>query len=89
MDRLPAGDILALLPRLPDWPAATVRRTMRLRGATTILNWLLTHPGEGWQDRWTIFGADHDTSWIDTLAPGETRLAVTTRKSPSPGWPAC
>ena len=80
VDRLPAGDILALLPRLPDWPAATVRRTVRLRGATTILNWLLTHPGEGWQDRWTVSGADHDTSWIDTLAPGDTRLAVTRRQ---------
>ena len=80
VDRLPAGDILALLPRLPDWPAATVRRTVRLRGATTILNWLLTHPGEGWQDRWMISGADQDTSWIDTPAPGETRLAVTRRQ---------
>ena len=64
VDRAPAGDILALLPRLPDWPAATVRRTVRLRGATTILNWLLTHPGEGWQDRWTVSGADRDASWI-------------------------
>jgi hypothetical protein len=73
VDRLPAADILALLPRLPDWPAATVRRTVRLRGATTILNWLLTHPGEGWQDRWTVSGADHDTSWIGTL-PGRYPL---------------
>ena len=24
VDRLPAGGILALLPQLPDWPAATV-----------------------------------------------------------------
>ena len=30
VDRLPAGGILALLPRLPDWPAATVHRTRRL-----------------------------------------------------------
>ncbi|HYZ57904.1 MAG TPA: tyrosine-type recombinase/integrase [Streptosporangiaceae bacterium] len=80
VDRLPAGDILALLPRLPDWPAATVHRTMRLRGAATILDWLLAHPGEGWQDRWTVSGADRDTSWIDTLAPGDTRLAVTRRQ---------
>ncbi|MGB8384792.1 MAG: hypothetical protein WCG47_26710, partial [Dermatophilaceae bacterium] len=44
-----------------------------LRGAATILNWLLAHPGGGWQDRWTVSGADHDTTWIDTLAPGDTR----------------
>ena len=80
VDRLPAEYILALLPRLPDWPAATVHRTMRLRGAATILDWLLSHPGEGWQDRWTVSGADRDTSWIGTLAPGDTRLAVTRRQ---------
>jgi hypothetical protein len=80
VDRLSIDDILALLPRLPDWPAATVRRTMSLRGATTILDWLLTHPGESWQDRWMVSGADHDTSWIDMLAPGDTRLAVTKRQ---------
>jgi hypothetical protein len=80
VDRLPAGAILALLPRLPDWPAATVHRTMRLRGAATILDWLLAHPGEGWQDRWTVSGADRDASWIGTLAPGDTRLAVTKRQ---------
>jgi integrase len=79
-DRLPAGEILALLPQLPDWPAGTVHRTMRLRGAATILDWLLAHPGEGWQDRWTVSGADRDASWIDTLAPGDTRQAVTKRQ---------
>ena len=79
-DRLPIGDVLALLPRLPDWPTATEHRTVRLRGAATILNWLLAHPGEGWQDRWTVSGADHDTTWIDTLAPGDTRSAATKRQ---------
>ena len=79
-DRLPAGGILALLPQVPDWPAATVHRTRRLRGAATILDWLLAHPGEGWQDRWIVSGADRDASWIGTLAPGDTRLAVTRRQ---------
>ena len=80
VDRLPAGGILALLPQLPDWPSATVHRTRRLRGAATILDWLLAHPGEGWQDRWTVSGADRDTGWIETLAPGDTRQAVTKRQ---------
>jgi integrase len=80
VDRLPASGILALLPQLPDWPAATVHRTRRLRGAGTILDWLNAHPGEGWQDRWTVSGADRDTSWIQTLAPGDTRQAVTKRQ---------
>jgi integrase len=80
VDRLPAGGILALLPRLPDWPAATVHRTRRLKGAGTILDWLNAHPGEGWQDRWTVSGADRDTSWIEMLAPDDTRRAVTKRQ---------
>ncbi|HEX5878956.1 MAG TPA: tyrosine-type recombinase/integrase [Actinomycetota bacterium] len=80
VDRLPIGDVLGLLPCLPDWPTATEHRAVRLRGAATILNWLLAHPGEGWQDRWTVSGADHDTSWIDTLAPGDTRSAATKRQ---------
>jgi integrase len=80
VDRLPAGDILALLPQLPDWPAAARHRTMRLRGAATILDWLLAHPGEGWQGRWTVSGADRDTGWIEELAPGDTRQVVTRRQ---------
>jgi hypothetical protein len=80
VDRMSIEDILALLPVLPDWPATTVHRNIRLNGATTILRWLLTHPGEGWQDRWTASGADHDMSWIEKLAPSDTRLAVTKRQ---------
>ena len=80
VDRLPAGGILALLPQLPDWPAAAVHRTRRLKGAGTILDWLNANPGEGWQDRWTVSGADRDTSWIEMLAPGDTRQAVTKRQ---------
>ncbi len=80
VDRLPAGDILALLPRMPDWPASAVHRSRRLRGAATILDWLLAHPGEGWQDRWAVSGADRDTGWIDELVPGDTRQAVTRRQ---------
>ena len=79
-DRLPVGAVLALLPSLPDWPASAVHRSMRLRGAATILDWLLAHPGEGWQDRWAVSGADRDTGWIDELAPGDTRQAVTRRQ---------
>jgi len=80
VDRLPASEILALLPKLPDWPAGARHRTMQLSGAAAILDWLLAHPGEGWQDRWTVSGADRGTGWIGELAPGDTRHAVTRRQ---------
>jgi integrase len=79
-DRLPAGAVLALLPCMPDWPSDGAHRNLRLRGAATILDWLLAHPGEGWQDRWTVSGADRDTGWIEMLAPGDTRQASTRRE---------
>ena len=77
-DPLSIGDVLALLPRLPDWPTATEHR--EAQGSRHDLNWLLAHPGEGWQDRRTVSGADHDTTWIDTLAPRDTSSAATERQ---------
>lgn len=39
----------------------------RLNGARLILRWLLTHPGDGWQQRWLTSGADDSIDWIDPL----------------------
>lgn len=75
LDRSSAADILALLPRLSDWPPGVYKRNAWLRGATAILNWLGTCPGEGWQERWIASGADNGTGWIDTLAPEDPRSA--------------
>jgi hypothetical protein len=50
------------------------------QGATTILTWLLSHPGEGWQQRWVTAGADTDLGWIDTLVVRDTRSANTKRQ---------
>jgi integrase len=80
VDHLSAEGVLALLPRLPTWPTTVGDRNSRVRGATTILNWLLTGSGEGWQDRGVALGADNDLGWIDTLAPGDSRSAVTQRQ---------
>jgi hypothetical protein len=55
--RRPNAHILALIPTLPIWDAIPQReRGRRLRGAQTILHWLQTHPGDGWQDRWLAAG---------------------------------
>lgn len=60
-DHLTAGEVLALLPDLPEWPHDTAKRNMRLRGAANILTWLERHPGRGWQERWQAARGDEDT----------------------------
>jgi integrase len=80
VDQLTVEEILALLPQLPSWPATLGERNSRVRGARAILTWLLNSPGQGWQDRWSASGADHDLSWLDTLSPGDGRVARTRRQ---------
>jgi integrase len=79
VDRLSANDILALLPSLPTWPQKTARSSPKLRGAKVILDWLLTHPGEGWQDRWLAADADRGTDWIDEIVADDPRTPVVKR----------
>ena len=79
-DTLPAEDILARIPALPIWadvPTGAKRR--RLQGASRILQWLSSHPGDGWQDRWLAAGADRDTRWLDQIVAADPRAATTKR----------
>ncbi|MGH3601122.1 MAG: site-specific integrase, partial [Pseudonocardiaceae bacterium] len=68
-DTLSISSILELFPTLPNWPNRALRghRAGPLHGARTILEWLNGHPGQGWQDRWLVSGADRDLDWIDPL----------------------
>ncbi|GAA3369589.1 hypothetical protein GCM10017744_089880 [Streptomyces antimycoticus] len=64
--------VLALLPLSPVWPAQdyTNGRTLgrnRLIGAGQILDWLLTHAGDGWQARWRAADADRGKDWIEQV----------------------
>ncbi|MFJ4188228.1 tyrosine-type recombinase/integrase [Kitasatospora sp. NPDC089509] len=76
-DHLTRGEILALLPTSPVWPQPKYRGvapgTTRLAGASKILDWLLSHPGEGWQARWQAADADRGKDWIDELNAGDHR----------------
>jgi hypothetical protein len=85
-DQLSRAEILALLPQLPDWPtpqalagpsgkAVRHRVAATLRAAERILGWLLTYPGDGWQDRWVAAGADATMDWVDTFDPSDRRAA--------------
>ncbi|WP_234542756.1 tyrosine-type recombinase/integrase [Streptomyces shenzhenensis] len=41
-----------------------------MHGARRMLEWLHTHPGDGWQQRWQHAAADAGTAWIATVAAG-------------------
>jgi site-specific recombinase XerD len=74
VDRMPTGDVLDLVSRLP-LPARVWNGipAMRLHGASRVLRWLESMPGEGWQDRWLAAGADEDLAWVDELTVDDPR----------------
>jgi len=80
-DCLPISAILSLLSTLPTWPVHTQhgKRARVADGARAILEWLSTHPGEGWQDRWVVSGADKNTDWLDTLIVADERRSQKTQ----------
>ncbi|MFB7053405.1 hypothetical protein ACFCXT_09765 [Streptomyces vinaceus] len=64
-DQHTRDEVLALLPASPLWPTRKYRRCLdpgiRILDYTgRILDWLETHPGDGWQARWHTADADRD-----------------------------
>lgn len=73
LNDLPVDAVLALLASLPGWSGLSgTKRNRWLRGAARVLEWLQTHPGAGWQERWLAAGAD-DPGWIDELTADDPR----------------
>ena len=62
-----------------DNPAS--QQTRRL-GVLTVLNWLQTHPGDCWQQRWRASGAENQPDWRDVItaaAAGRRRARTAPR----------
>jgi hypothetical protein len=66
VDHLDAGEMLKLLPTLPNWPSRRGTATTWTRGAARILHWLAAFDGHGWQERWVAASGD-DYVWADKL----------------------
>ncbi|MGH3610105.1 MAG: hypothetical protein ACRDRD_18760, partial [Pseudonocardiaceae bacterium] len=78
------SSVLDLLPTLPNWPGTRNygHRARISEGARTVLDWLNRHPGQGWQQRWHISGADQGLDWIDDLiSDSDSRSPRTQRES--------
>ncbi|MGH3882622.1 MAG: tyrosine-type recombinase/integrase [Pseudonocardiaceae bacterium] len=68
VDHLPIAEILELFPSLRVWSEISQPgRWRRFNGARRVLEWLRTHPGDGWQQRWLTSGADTGIDWVDPL----------------------
>jgi integrase len=88
-DRDSAEAILASLPSLPVWSSRPAsRNAQRLRGAQRILDWLAGFPGEGWQARWLLSGADNGTGWIEKAAAGHGHVLAMRREVITDGFGA-
>jgi hypothetical protein len=85
-DRAERDTVLALLRELPQYSKLPRdHETRPIKGAGTILDWLLTHPGNGWQERWIAAGADAGLDWLSQHSPGDTRSEPTRRQETSYG----
>ena len=73
IDHLSIDEVLTLIPTLPTWsPLTRTAKRYQIDGARTILEWLATFPGEGWQERWIIAGAYEDNDWVARLVDANT-----------------
>lgn len=82
-DQWTIGAVLDLFPTLPNWPTQDAdgykRRARRTEGGRTVLEWLRSHPGNGWQERWVLSGADSGLDWVADLIAADARVARTAR----------
>lgn len=74
-DRALVNDILARFPTLANWPsdASKDARVRHIHGGRKVLNWLAEHPGETWQERWLVSGADRDIAWVEMMVARDSR----------------
>jgi len=60
--------VMALLSEHADRLGFSNDRKRRIRrSAPPILEWLHSHPGDGWQQRWLSAGADTRLDWLNDL----------------------
>ncbi len=73
-DACSRDEVMAMLPRLPWWPSLATKQRQRVEPVGWVLDWLGSHPGAGWRDRWVAAGMNSDpTGWIAAARAGDER----------------
>jgi integrase len=73
----PVGEIVVMMRQvvpIPQYKDGVVNR-----GTMRVLDWLLTFPGDTWQERWEASGADAGVAWIQELVDADPRSESTAR----------
>jgi hypothetical protein len=74
------GEVLTLVSRLPvERSRRNGHQSRPLYGTAKVLDWLLAHPGSGWQDRWVASGADRGVAWVRQITAEDPRSWSTSR----------
>jgi integrase len=85
-DRADRDTVLAVLGELRQYANLPSDQKPRpAKGAARILDWLLAHPGDGWQARWIASGAEADLDWLSRVSPSDTRSEQARRRDASHG----
>lgn len=80
-DTLSIDEALMVVQKLPDWPSSSYESNRLLEGASWVLDWLLTFPGDGWRDRWVAAGADtNPLGWVADRQGADHRDPRTVRQ---------
>ena len=78
--QLSRGEVLTLVSRLPFERSRRNGHFSRpLYGAAKVLDWLVIHPGGGWQERWVTSGADRGVAWVREITAEDSRSWSTNR----------
>jgi hypothetical protein len=66
-DAFTIDQVMEIPAQSPLWRTGLKENSATLNELRRLLEWLATHPGTGWQERWVNAGADRGLDWLDTV----------------------
>ena len=76
-----ADGVVAALRTSLDWPNNPVRGQRAVAALYVLLEWLSTHSGSTWQERWDAAGGNDFSAWISDIENGRRGPIEFTRRN--------